>query len=256
MLAMERSILIGALTVSSVLATLFYFDAEKYVLQLFEWLETKSWEAFFIFILIEFLVVALLIPGIVFTMGAGFLFGVVKGSAVVIIGTTLGASVAFLLSRYLFVDKMANYLLNHPTLKVIDNKLASKGWRFVLLTRMVPFFPFKLSNYFFGLTRFRLPDFIIGTAIGIIPITVINVYMGSLAASMATLESSSVSKSPMAWGLYGVGFLVAIFFAVYLTREAKKILENQLKEPFTNDTLTKDTSTQDSSMEDTSVNAE
>lgn len=233
---MERSIIIGILTVSAMLGVLFYFDAEKYVLQLFEWLETKGSWAFFIFILIEFFVVALLLPGIVFTLGAGFLFGVVKGSAVVVIGTTLGASVAFLLSRYLFVEKMANYLLNHPTLKVIDNELASKGWRFVLLTRMVPFFPFKLSNYFFGLTKFRLRDFVIGTAIGIIPITVINVYMGSLAASMTTLGSSSVSKSPMAWGVYGVGFLVAIFFAVYLTRVAKKALEKQLKQPAVRDT--------------------
>lgn len=235
MLAMERGIIIGVLTVLAMLGTLFYFGAEKYVLQLFEWLETKGYWAFFIFILIEFFVVALLLPGIVFTMGAGFLFGVVKGSAVVVIGTTLGATVAFLLARYLFVEKMADYLRNHPSLKVIDNELASKGWRFILLTRMVPFFPFKLSNYFFGLTQFRLRDFVIGTAIGIIPITVINVYMGSLAASMATLGSSSVSRSPMAWGIYGVGFVAAVFFAVYLTRVAKKALENQLKQPSVRD---------------------
>lgn len=228
---MGRSIIIGLLTVVVVLAVLFYFDGEKYVLQLFAWVETKGVWAFFIFILIELFVVALLLPGIVFTMGAGFLFGVVKGSVVVVVGTTLGAAVAFLVSRYFFVTKMANYLLNHPALELIDNELASKGWRFVLLTRMVPFFPFKLSNYFFGLTQFKLQDFTIGTAIGIIPITVVNVYMGSLAASMATLDTANVMQSPMAWGIYGVGFLVAIFFVVYLTRVAKKALEKQLKQP-------------------------
>lgn len=230
MLSMGRSIIIGMLTVVVVLTILFYFDGEKYVLQLFSWVETKGTWAFFIFVLIELFVVALLLPGIVFTMGAGFLFGVVKGSVVVVVGTTLGAVVAFLLSRYLFVEKMANYLLSHPTLKVIDNELASKGWRFVLLTRMVPFFPFKLSNYFFGLTQFKLQDFIIGTAIGIIPITVVNVYMGSLAASMATLDTVSVMQSPKVWGIYSVGFLVAIFFVVYLTRVAKTALEKQLKQ--------------------------
>jgi len=217
-------ILASTLLVAALLGVMFYFDAQTHVVALLSWLDDKGPWAFVIFIVIDILVIVLLLPGIVVTMGAGFLFGVVAGSACVVIATTLGAVIAFLIARGFFSERAANYLLNHPKLKSLNDEFVQEGWRFILLTRMLPFFPFKLSNYFFGLTRFSTKDFLVGTFFGIIPITTFNVYLGSLVADIAQIEAGGVVRSPLAWAFYFFGFVVTLIAIFYISRHASKAL--------------------------------
>jgi len=99
----------------------------------------------------------------------------------------------------------------------------------VLLTRLIPFFPFKPANYVFGLAKFRLRDFVLGTVIGIIPFTLTNVYLGSIAADLATLGAGRQPRTPWQWGAYTVGLLIAIAALIYITRTAKRILAEETK---------------------------
>ena len=218
----------GILFVAAFAAMLIYFDIHAYVLKLFEWMDQHRALAPLIFILVDMLVVVFVLPGVIITMGAGFLFGVIKGSLYVVIATTIGAAIAFLIARHLFGGRIKHYFMSHPRLGLVNNELSNEGWKIVFLTRLVPFFPFKLSNYFFGLTNFSLRGFFFGTMIGIIPITMINVYVGSLAADLAGLGPRGISRTPLEWAMYGIGLVVAIVTVIYITRRARKALQNYI----------------------------
>lgn len=214
----------SVLFVAAVLGVLIYFDTHQQVLRLLEWLDAQGAWAPLLFILVMTLVVVLVLPGVMFTTGAGFVFGVVEGTVYVVLGTTLGATLAFLIARYLFGARATRFILAHARLKLVSEELTPQGWKIVLLTRLVPFFPFKLSNYFFGLTRFSLRGFVSGTFVGIIPFSLHNVYLGSIAADIATLGARSADRTPLQWALYGAGLLATIVAVIYLSRLAHRAL--------------------------------
>ena len=148
-LSLGKSIAVCLLFVALLVGAVFYFDGQAQVLRFFNWLDELGPWAPALFILVDMLVVVLVLPGVILTLGAGFMFGVLKGSLYVVIGTTLGATIAFMIARHLFGQSCSRFVLNHSKLKVINDEFARQGWKIVLLTRLVPFFPFKLSNYFF-----------------------------------------------------------------------------------------------------------
>jgi uncharacterized membrane protein YdjX (TVP38/TMEM64 family) len=205
-------------------------EGQAQVLRFFAWLDGLGGWAGPLFILMDMVVVVLVLPGFVLTLGAGFMFGVLKGSLYVIIGTTLGATIAFIIARHFLGEKTARFVQAHSKLKVMDTVIKKEGLKIVLLTRLVPFFPFKLSNYFFGLTQVSLHHFIIGVLFGIIPITVNNVYIGSLAADLATLGLCNPSRTGIEWALHGIGFIIAAGSFVWITRIARKALADYYRE--------------------------
>jgi uncharacterized membrane protein YdjX (TVP38/TMEM64 family) len=199
------------------------FGAREHVLQLMEWLRGIGLWGPVLFILIEIAVVLFLLPGILFTMGAGFLFGPVLGTVYVVAGHAVGGALAFLAARRFFGKRTAEFLKNREGLRNLDQRLSEQGWKTILLTRMVPFFPFKLSNYCFGVMRFSLRDFIIGSVIGMIPIAATNVYAGSLAADLATMTSPA-ERGPLEWGMYGLGLAALLLLVLFLGKAAHKRL--------------------------------
>ena len=221
---MARMILLSTAFVAGVLVALIYFDVQDQVLRLLMWIDGYGPTGALLFILIMALAVVLLLPGIMLTTGAGFAFGVVEGSVYVVLGTTLGATVAFLLARHGLGHRAARFFLRHEKLKVISDEFASEGWKIVLMTRLIPFFPFKLSNYAFGLTRFSLRGFVGGTFVGEIPLSVHNVYLGSIAADLATLGQRNTERTSLEWMLYGAGFLVTVLTVIYLGALARRAL--------------------------------
>ena len=112
-------ILGSAIFVGSVLGALIYFfDLQSHIKSLLEWINEFGIWAPILFILIDIVVVITLFPGVLITLGAGFLFGVVMGSIYVITATTIGAVIAFILARYLLSERIVEYLRSHPRLKL------------------------------------------------------------------------------------------------------------------------------------------
>jgi uncharacterized membrane protein YdjX (TVP38/TMEM64 family) len=218
------SMLVGTLLVGMLLASLLYFDLQVPLLAFFDWLQTIGFWAPLLFILIDMLLVIFLLPSILFTLAAGFLFGPWIGGICVLIATSLGAISAFLISRYSFSARVKNYLRNHQKLKVINDELAHEGWKLILLTRLVPFFPLKLSNYFYGASSFTLTDFVTGTFFGIIPNTFFIVYIGSLAADMSMLVSGDLMRSPNVWVFYILSLVFLLVAVAYISKLAQKAL--------------------------------
>lgn len=223
-LPLAGSIALSFLFVAVILGVLIYFDAHEQVLLLLKWLDAQGVWALLLFILIMALAVILLLPGVMFTTGAGFVFGVVEGSIGVVLGTALGATLAFFIARHLFGARAKQYLLAHTKLKLLSDELTPNGWKIVMLTRLVPFFPFKLSNYFFGLTQISLRGFVGGSILGFTPFSVHNVYLGSIAADITKLGVRHVDRTPMEWTLYIAGFLATLITVLYLNRLAHRAL--------------------------------
>jgi uncharacterized membrane protein YdjX (TVP38/TMEM64 family) len=208
------------------IAVLFQLDLDKQALRFLEWLELRGAWAPLLFVLVDTLVVVLVLPGVLLTLGAGFMFGFLSGGIYVVIATTLGGTIAFLIARrFLTTTKIARYCLYHPRFQTIINSSQRRGWGVVFFTRLIPFFPFKLSNYFFGLAGVSLRDFCGGTFLGVMPITFFNVYLGSLAADLTMLRSQRLERTPAQWFFYGLGFLIILALLIYCTRLARRMLE-------------------------------
>lgn len=172
------------------------------------------------------------IPGSLLTLGAGFVYGVVQGSVYVFIGASLGAVLAFLVGRYLARNWVAQKLQSKPNFKAIDEAVGREGFKIVLLTRLSPVFPFNLLNYAFGITGVSLRDYALG-CVGMIPGTVLYVYLGSLAGSLAMLGSETESANPaLQWAVRGIGFAATLAVTFYITKIARKALsESVANEP-------------------------
>jgi uncharacterized membrane protein YdjX (TVP38/TMEM64 family) len=178
----------------------------------------------FIFIAIYIAACVLFIPGSILTLGAGVLFGVVKGSLIVSVAATLGAVCAFLAGRYLAREWVARKIEGNPKFRAIDEAIGREGWKIVALVRLSPVFPFNLLNYAFGLTRVSLRDYFLASWIGMIPGTVMYVYIGSLAGDLARLGAGGRSRTGTEWVMYVVGLMATVTVTVYVTRLARKAL--------------------------------
>jgi uncharacterized membrane protein YdjX (TVP38/TMEM64 family) len=212
------------LFVAAILAVLVYFDMHEQVLRLLRWFDEQGAWAAALFILVMAAVVVLLLPGVLFTTGAGFVFGVIEGTLYVVTGTLIGAVAAFLIARHLFGRRARRFVMERSRLRLLSDEATPHGWKIVLLTRMIPFFPSKISNYFFGLTPFSLRGYVGGSLLGFIPYSVHNVYLGSIAADLSTMGARDLGRSPLEWALYLTGFGCTVVAVVYLNRLARRAL--------------------------------
>ena len=117
-----------------------------------------------------------------------------------------------------------------PTFQAIDQAVGVGGWRIVGLTRLSPVFPFVFLNYAYGLTSVSLRDYFLASWIGMLPGTLMYVYLGSLVRDVASLsQPRTAGRSTMEWALYGIGLVATMVVTVYVTRLARAALAQRLK---------------------------
>ncbi len=177
------------------------------------------------FIAIYVIACVLFVPGSILTIGAGVIFGVVRGSIYVSIAATLGATAAFIVGRYFARDWIARKLEGNARFNAIDEAVGREGWKIVVLTRLSPVFPFNLLNYAFGLTRVRLRDYVIASWAGMIPGTVLFVYIGAISGDLARAAGTGAARTPARWAFDVLGLLATIAVAVYATRIGTRALK-------------------------------
>lgn len=168
------------------------------------------------------------LPGSILTLGAGALFGVAKGTVFVSIASTLGATAAFAVARYAARGWVARKLANHSKFAAVDEAVKTGGWRVILLLRLSPVLPFNLFNYAAGLTDVAMKDYIWASWLGMLPGTLLYVYVGSLAGSVASVGKSH-HRSPVEWALYAAGLLATLIVTLYVTRLSRQALNRRLK---------------------------
>lgn len=216
--------------VGLILAVLVYFDLHEQLIELLGWIDAQGAVAGLYFILLMAAVVVLLLPGLFFTTGAGFVFGLVEGTFLVVTGTLLGASLAFLIARHLFGERASRFIVSHSNLQAVSDEMARHDFKVVMLTRLIPFFPSKISNYFFGLTKFSFKGFVLGSLIGFTPFSLHNVYLGSITADLASLSRGDVERSPIQWAFYGLGFVATVVAVLYFNNLARRALAEYSRE--------------------------
>ena len=169
-------------------------------------------------------VACLVLPGSLITLAAGSLFGVVVGTAVVSLASVTGASLAFWLGRTLARDLVEKRLAGNPRFRALDQAVAAGGFKIVLLTRLSPLFPFTLLNYAFGLTKVRFRDYVLASWIGMLPGTVMYVYLGSTVKELADVATGNVEGGLARRVLFFVGLAATVIVTVYVTRLARQAL--------------------------------
>ncbi|MCF4970600.1 TVP38/TMEM64 family protein [Nostoc sp. CMAA1605] len=196
--------------------------------QALQWIDSLGTVGAIAFTALYIIATVAFLPGSILTLGAGVVFGVVWGAIYVFIGATLGATAAFLVGRYLARGWVAKKIAYNKKFAAIDRAVGREGLKIVLLTRLSPIFPFNLLNYAFGITGVSLTDYFIGS-VGMIPGTIMYVYIGSLAGNLAMIGTEGQPTNPTAqWIIRIVGFIATVAVTIYVTRIAQKALEEEI----------------------------
>ncbi|WP_373479795.1 TVP38/TMEM64 family protein [Geminocystis sp.] len=188
-------------------------------------LELGSWGAI-AFIIIYIIATIFLIPGSALTLGAGLIFGVIKGTIFVSIGSVMGATVSFLIGRYFLRTWVEKQIDTQPNFKAMDKAVAQQGWKIVGLTRLSPLFPFVFLNYAFGVTQVSLRDFVFASWLGMLPGTVMYVYLGSLPKTAAEVSGGDTDTLKLILNI--IGLIATVAVTVYVTKIAQKALEKEV----------------------------
>ena len=174
--------------------------------------------------------VVLMVPGSALTLGAGLVYGPLIGLLIVSPASVLGATGSFLVARYFARDWVERKLRAYPRFAAIDRAIEKQGFKVILLVRLQPVLPFVLLNYGLGLARVRLRDYMLASWIGMMPATLVYVYLGSALHNVADLFSGTAKHSPAAQALFWGGLAIGIVLLVVLTRIAKNALQQELRE--------------------------
>jgi pyruvate/2-oxoglutarate dehydrogenase complex dihydrolipoamide dehydrogenase (E3) component/uncharacterized membrane protein YdjX (TVP38/TMEM64 family) len=164
------------------------------------------------------------VPAVLLTLAAGAIFGIRAGVVYVFCAAVLGASMAFLLSRYVARDAVERRIAGNASFAAIDQAIATQGRWIVFLLRLSPAFPFGLLNYALGLTRVRFVDFVVAS-VGMIPGTFLYVYYGSVIGDVAKLAGgAAVEKGTGYYAVLALGLVATIAVTAFVTRIARRAL--------------------------------
>lgn len=163
-------------------------------------------------------------PGSILMTAAGAAFGVSRGFMTAQIGASLGAALAFFVSRYLARRRVARWVDSKPGFAAVDRAIESGGWKIVLLTRCCPLFPYIFQNYAYGLTRVSFGHYALGSFLGLVPTTLVFAYFGSLGAS--GVSAAAGETSPIEVALRGLGLLATVLVSILVTRASRRALRN------------------------------
>jgi uncharacterized membrane protein YdjX (TVP38/TMEM64 family) len=184
------------------------------------WLRGLGARGIVLFAAFYIVAVVLLAPAEILTITAGLVYGfwaypIVVGSA------TIGAALAFLVSRYLVRDAVKAWAESHPVWKAIDDVVKEEGWKIVGLVRLNPLVPFNLQNYFFGATEIGFLPYTLATFFGIMPGAGLYVYIGTLGQAAAERHETGYAK----WAFTLLGLAATLAVVVVVGRKARAKLE-------------------------------
>jgi uncharacterized membrane protein YdjX (TVP38/TMEM64 family) len=198
----------------------FYFDLDRYLSlkalkvhrdSLLAFTETHYASAVVLFIGAYTLITGLSLPGAaIMTLAGGFLFGSVLGTLYVNLGATMGATLAFLASRYLLRDWVERQF--GQQLEAFQRGFAENAFQYLITLRLIPIFPFFLVNLLSGLTRVSVATYIAATTIGIIPGSFVYAYAGRELGTLNSIAEIATPRVLLAFTLLGLLALVPVVY--------------------------------------------
>lgn len=199
-------------------------EAGAYVPRFAEWVEGLGFWGPVAFILGYIVATVAFIPGSLLTLAAGAIFGIVRGVVYTFVGASIGATLAFLVSRYLARGAIEKRLEGNERFAAIDRAVANEGLKIVTLLRLSPVFPFNLLNYGLGLTQVRLRDYALA-CFGMLPGTLLYIYYGKLAGDVAALAAGAeTERGTEYWTVLILGLVATLAVTTIVTRIARTSL--------------------------------
>jgi len=189
------------------------------------WISGLGPAAYALFVLAYVLVTVLMMPAILLTLTAGFVFGLGRGFAITIFAATCGCAASFLIARHLARERVARYAGGNPRYSAIDRAIGREGWRIVFLLRLSPLVPFVFSNYFYGLTGIRFWPYVFASLTGMLPLTFLYVSFG--AAARGALEGPTGPTGVWRWAILAGGVVVTTIATLYARRVVMRAMEEE-----------------------------
>ncbi len=193
-------------------------DVTTWLLDVLERLDGRSPWVLFLGAVLYCCATVLMLPGSGLTIACGALFGIVRGTLVVSLGSTAGATLAFLIARTLGRAGVARWAQKFPRWQALDSAIGIGGWKLVVLLRLSPVIPFNLQNYFLGLTPIGLVPYVVASWIAMLPGTLLYVYIGAVAKAVL-LENRQ--RTWAEWAFFITGFIATVLAVIYVGRLAR-----------------------------------
>ena len=209
-----------AVVVAALIAAARLLPVREWLKSFQDWVHGMGPAGMLLYAAVYIAAVVLFVPGIVLTLGAGFLFGLGWGIVVVSVASTTAAALAFLIARYFARDAVERLARKDPRFEAIDRAIGKEGWKVVALLRLSPLVPFSLSNYLYGLTSVKFGSYVATSWVAMLPATVLYVYLGAAGRTIG----GKTEKSPWEWALLGLGLAATAAVTVLLTRVARREL--------------------------------
>ncbi len=179
-----------------------------------DWINGFGVVAPIIFVVIYVVATVAFLPGAPLSLLAGLVFGAVWGTLWTVIGATLGATLAFLIARYAARGLVESWAADNQRVRKLDEGVEKHGWRMLLITRLVPLFPFNLQNYAYGLTRVGVGSYVLLTALCIVP----GVLVYTLAGGSLASAKEDLTKTFAYLGVAAVFFVLVSLISGWLGR--------------------------------------
>ncbi len=164
------------------------------------WVESFGVIAPLIYIGLYLLSTVFFLPGFPVTVLAGFVFGPLWGVFYASIASLISVASAFLVARYVARDLVEGWVKGNAQFRKIDEQVEEQGWRILMVTRLIPIFPFNLQNYAYGLTKIRFWTFVLTSAVFMFPGTIVFVMLGGAFVS----GEGNVLRTLLYLGIAGV----------------------------------------------------
>jgi uncharacterized membrane protein YdjX (TVP38/TMEM64 family) len=191
----------------------FFILAIKYnahLADMIAWVKLQGYLAPLFFILLYCISCLIAFPGLILTLAGGALFGPVWGTLINLIAATLGATCAFLLSRYYLSDWVERKSGRH--LSRIITAIDNQGWLFVAFIRIVPLVPFNIVNFMLGVTNIRLMTYVLTTFAFMLPTEIAYTYAGFTGSKVILEGQKYVMHSIIIVCIIGLMALIPLMF--------------------------------------------
>jgi uncharacterized membrane protein YdjX (TVP38/TMEM64 family) len=222
-------VLLAAAVLAGVVVAARYLQLAAGLAQFIEWVHVAGIAGVLTYFLLYAFGVVLFLPGSLLTMGAGLIYGPILGTLLVSPASVAGATLAFLVGRFVARDWVVQRVAANPKFAAVDEAIGERGFYIVFLLRLSPVFPFTLLNYALGLTRVKLRDYVLASFVGMLPATFLYVYLGSLITNAAQLlRGKRPAAGPWGEALFGAGLIATAIVTWFITRIARRALDRAI----------------------------
>jgi uncharacterized membrane protein YdjX (TVP38/TMEM64 family) len=216
-------VLVGLVVVSQTL------PIRAWLLAAVEWTDRLGFVGALVFGGLYIVATVVVIPGAILTMGAGYLWGVLWGTILISVASTLGAVLAFVLGRSIARERVRRWARDaeqSDRIHALDRAIEQEGFKVVFLLRLVPVIPFNVLNYLLGLTGVSFGRYVLASWVGMLPGTILYVYIGAAAGRLTELAASGGGEVPTyRYILFGAGMVAVIVLVTTVTRRARSELD-------------------------------